>query len=134
MGNKRAIIIWSLIILVAVLHFIIGPHYQGPFKTFVSGYLIDIFLPMVMVLLPMKHCPKFLNTRFRKAAIVFLIGATVETLQYFGVSIFGTTFDPIDYVMYALGVSLGVSIDIFILSRLGERKNFSVSTNDTVSK
>jgi hypothetical protein len=50
--------------------------------------------------------------------VVLSIGAAVEVLQYFGVPLFGRTFDPLDFVMYGVGVVAGVLLELIVLSRL----------------
>ncbi len=47
--SKLIIVLISL--FVGLLHFLIGPDYQGVFKNFIRGYLIDILLPMNLYLL-----------------------------------------------------------------------------------
>ena len=49
--------------------------------------------------------------------LVFGVGAVAETLQYFGVEVFGRTFDPIDYVMFAVGIVCAVIFERAVLSR-----------------
>jgi hypothetical protein len=102
---------------VALLHFVTGPRYSGPFPAFVNGYLIDILLPFALyfLLCPQDVRHPFLRPWFVKAAPVFAIGVAVETAQYFGVPIFGRTFDPVDYAMYALGTILAAVIDTLVL-------------------
>jgi hypothetical protein len=46
------------------------------------------------------------------------IGVVVETAQFFGAPLFGQTFDPLDYVMYAVGALLAVFLDVFLFPRL----------------
>jgi hypothetical protein len=103
-------------IVVGILHFVIGPDYHGPLQDFVHGYLIDILLPF---------CVYFLISLFNRiphrwviVLMVFGIGFTVETLQYFGFHIFGSTFDPLDYGMYALGAILTWIVDVLFFAKL----------------
>jgi len=49
---------------------------------------------------------------------VFAVGAVVEIAQFFGVPIFGRTFDPLDFVMYGLGVILAAILDTTVLPRI----------------
>lgn len=112
---KRKIIVVSFCVIVGLLHFIVGPGYDGLCKTFVSGYLIDILLPCAMYLLLTVSNIKI--SRVLMAVFVLLFGFSVETLQYFNVHIFGETFDPIDFIMYTLGVGVGVLIDLKILPK-----------------
>jgi hypothetical protein len=47
----KRLVITGFALIVAMLHFIKGENYQGPFPIFVNGYLIDILLPMALYLL-----------------------------------------------------------------------------------
>jgi len=47
----------------------------------------------------------------------FLFGLTIELFQYNGIPTFGRTYDPLDILMYAMGVLLGFFIDILIIDK-----------------
>jgi len=114
----RKQVIVGLALLVGALHFVTGPGYRGPFRAFVNGYLIDLLLPLVLyVLLSLIDRPVVLS-RVVRSVIVLAIGVTVELLQFLGVPLFGRTFDPLDVVMYALGVAGGIVLEAAVLSRL----------------
>jgi len=110
--GKRPVAI-GVVLFVAALHFVIGPNYSGPFKTFVAGYLLNILVPFAYFLLA-TSTPLFIKSRTIIAATIFLVGCLVETLQYYDIPIFGRTFDPLDYAMYGLGVLLGMVVDTLI--------------------
>jgi hypothetical protein len=97
------LIVVLICIGVAGLHFITGPAYQGPFPRFVNGYLIDLVLPFAMCLLLGIQQLSALRRPIARFVLVFGVGAASETMQYFGVPIFGRTFDPLDLVMFAVG-------------------------------
>jgi hypothetical protein len=126
MKNKKSIyLIVVLAILVGVLHFFIKP-YQGVFKDFVHGYLIDIMLPMVIYLLLQVSLRNRVTTfwsRIIGAVFTFLIGTSVELFQMKGIPVFGNTYDPLDILMYGIGVTLGIAIDLLILKRLEQSVN-----------
>lgn len=46
-----------------------------------------------------------------KAGIVFLLVALAEVSQYFGLNILGRTFDPMDIIVYAVGVLTASLVD-----------------------
>jgi len=120
-SNKSLYLIVAISLFVGFLHFLIGPNYDGPFKIFMSSYLIDIMLPMNIYLLAQLFLRKNIrdkSARIYGALLTFLIGLTVETLQYFNINVFGSTFDPWDILMYGLGVLLGLSIDLTIISKM----------------
>jgi hypothetical protein len=117
-ARRKLFICFAIMIPVALLHFVVGPQYRGPYRNFVNGYLIDIILPFAVYFL--LTIPKNLLSRksWLRAGIVFAIGATVETAQYFGLAVLGQTFDPLDYVMYAGGVLCAIIFDKFIFPRI----------------
>jgi len=117
-GNARKGIVVAVALSVGALHFVVGPGYDGPWPGFVRGYLIDLALPFSMYLLLGLVEARPWTSRGWRAACVFGAGAAVETLQYAGLEVFGRTFDPLDYLMYALGVGAGVLFEAVVLARL----------------
>jgi hypothetical protein len=114
---KRKVIVVSIAVVVGLLHFVTGPRYEGPFPAFVNGYMIDILLPFAMYLVLGVAMIRILRSGIVRGVFVFAIGAITETLQYFGVPIFGRTFDLLDYLMFGVGIGLGVVFERFVLSR-----------------
>lgn len=114
MGKRKTFVI-SISVFVGLLHFIIGPNYNEPFSIFVNSYLIDILLPFSLYYLFTVN--KKPDKKIPAAIAVFLIGFSVETLQYFNIYVFGSTFDPVDYLMYTLGVISALILDITIISK-----------------
>lgn len=123
MANRRTAIVVIIAVAVGLLHIVTGPNYKGPFPLFVNGYLIDILLPFSMYLVAglVKH--PLLSVNYFRAMAVVVIGFTVETLQYFNIEILGRTFDPLDYLMYAIGVFLGIFFEVKVLSCLPDQGN-----------
>jgi hypothetical protein len=126
MKNKKSTyIIVSISLFVGLLHFVIGPDYQGIFKEFVRGYLIDLLLPMNLYLLLQIALRKHISVkkaRIISALFVFAFGTTVEILQFFDIDFFGSTYDPLDLLMYGLGIGLGIIIDLTIIDKLEKQK------------
>jgi len=119
-NKKSSYIIVSISIFVGLLHFVIGPDYQGIFKYFIRGYLIDILLPMNLYLLMQISIRK--NIPVNKARIIgalftFAFGAIVEILQLYEIEFLGRTFDPCDILMYFIGIGLGIVIDLTIIDK-----------------
>lgn len=109
----RKPVVAAICLAVGALHLFTGPHYRGPLRAFVTGYLIDLVLPFSLVLLlgvGLDRSPRFRFPLVRAAA-VFLLGAAVEFLQYLGVPLFGRTFDPLDLLMYATGAIAGLAFE-----------------------
>ena len=55
---------------------------------------------------------------YTKASAVYILCALSETLQYFGVLALARVFDPLDYVIYALGVVFAALFDRVIFKRI----------------
>jgi hypothetical protein len=115
---NRKVIVVLIALVVGLLHFLTGPTYRGPLPAFVNGHLIDILLPFAMyLLLGITRLP-ILRSGLLRGVFVFAIGAVTETLQYFGVPVFGRTFDPLDYLMFGVGIGLAVAFEKIVLSRI----------------
>lgn len=121
MKNKKSTyIIVSISIFVGLLHFVIGPDYQGIFKHFIRGYLIDILLPMNLYLLiqiSLRKNISVIKARIIGAIITVAFGTIVEIFQLYEIEFLGRTFDPWDLLMYVIGVGLGVVIDLTIIDK-----------------
>ena len=114
----KKLIITIIALTVGALHFLKGENYQGPFPIFVNGYLIDILLPMTLYLLMSLFQNKLIRSSLFRACAVFGFGCVVEAFQYFGYPIFGSIFDPLDFLAYASGVLIGILLDLVLLPRL----------------
>jgi len=101
----QKLIVVVICLVVGGLHVVTGPGYRGPFPAFVNGYLIDLLLPFAMCLLLGIQQSQVLRGKTLRFFLVFGAGFITESLQYFGVPIFGRTFDPVDYLMYGAGVA-----------------------------
>lgn len=115
--NRKVIVVF-IAVFIGLLHFITGPSYRGPFPAFVNSYLIDILLPFAMVLVLGVAKQSILRSTIARGTFVFTVGAIAETLQYFGVPIFGRTFDLLDYLMFGIGIGLAVLFERIVLSRI----------------
>ena len=80
--------------------------------------MIDLLLPFTMYLVLSLPEHSILSSRIVRGAVVFAVGAVAETLQYFGVPIFGSTFDLLDYVMFGIGIGLAIGFEEIVLSRM----------------
>jgi len=119
-NNKRLFVI-ILAILVAIIHFIIGPNYNGPFKSFLSGYLIDILLPFFLYFLFTLK----LNRIKQKILVglgILSLATAIEYLQYRAIGIFGSTFDPYDFLAYLTGVVSAILFDLIVLEKIIRKK------------
>lgn len=114
---RARVMVGVIVILVGIIHVGISPRYHGPFRLFVTGYLVDILLPVALFLgLGLFRAP-FLRSAWVRGLMVFSVGAVAETCQGFGIPLAGKTFDPWDYVSYAAGVAIGLALEKWVLYR-----------------
>jgi asparagine N-glycosylation enzyme membrane subunit Stt3 len=119
--NRKKAFVIILSLSVAALHFIIGPNYRGPFKDFLSGYLINILLPFALYFLFTLN----LNQRRHKILVcigIFVFATAIEYLQYRGLGIFGSVFDPYDFLAYLAGVISAIVLDFAVLDKILRKK------------
>jgi hypothetical protein len=105
-------VVVAVCLVVGALHFVTGPGYSGPLRAFVNGYLIDLLLRMDVLLLGLGlETVSALRPAPVRAELVLAMGVVVEGCQYFGIPLFGRTFDPLDLLMYLLGVTAAVGFE-----------------------
>ena len=115
--SKRVLVV-CIVVPIALLHFFTGSAYHGPWPQLVNGYLMDVLVPLAFyLLLCLPEIPQ-LQPWPVKALLVFGAAASVEVAQFLGVPVLGQTFDPLDFVMYGLGVALAVLLDTVVLARV----------------
>ncbi len=116
---RRLVVIYSIVALVAVAHILrLGSYLQGALYNFYYSYFSDFILPFTFyfLLCGLEQIP-LLRRWEAKFAIAFLIPSIAETCQYFGIPVLGSTFDPLDYLMYGLGALSAAIFDTQVLSR-----------------
>ena len=119
MKSKKTIVVIILLIIASL--FIIGADWASEtVHGFFHSYFADIAIPfgyyLLLVLIEDRYIP--FQKWYTKAGTVFVICALSETLQYFGVYALARVFDPLDYVMYALGVVSAAFVDRIIFKRI----------------
>lgn len=119
MKTKKAVVVLTLLNIASL--FIIGADWASePIRQFYHSYFADIAIPFgyyfLLVLIEDKFKP--LRKWYYKSASIFTLCAISETLQYFGIYALARVFDPLDYLMYALGALLAAFTDRVILKRL----------------
>lgn len=118
MQNKRITLVVTLELVIAVL-FIIGAKW-APHDIYIlyQSYFADIFLPFgFYFLLTINDKNIFFDKWWKRALAVFALTATSETLQYFEIYALARVFDPVDYIMYAIGVIFAVIVDRTVLTK-----------------
>ena len=112
MRNKKIVIVGTMLLIALV--FFIGADWAGEkARRLFHSYFADIAIPFgyyLLLILAEDHFD-ILKKWYPKAIAVFLLCSLSETLQYFGIYALAIVFDPMDYVMYALGTALAVIAD-----------------------
>lgn len=118
--SARRMLITGIMLLIAAAHVInLRQHLQPPLAALHSSYFSDLVMPFgfyFLMCLNEPHWPLFRRWD-TKAGAVFLMASTAETLQYLGVPLLGSTFDPLDYAMYAIGAISAAIVDVQVFSR-----------------
>lgn len=115
--HKMAVIV-GVNLAIALLHFVTGSNYTGPYPAFVNGYLLNILVPFGFYLLLCLNEVSVLRSWIAKGVLVFAVASLVEIAQFLDVPLFGRTFDPLDFVMYGLGVILAAILDTTVFPRV----------------
>ena len=115
---RKKVVITSIMILIALIHFFTGSNYKGPYPGFVNGYLLDILVPFGFYFLLCLSKFPLLKSWIVRSILVFGVASFTEIAQFFGVPIFGRTFDPVDFVMFGIGVILATILDIIVFPRI----------------
>lgn len=109
-----------VMVSIGLMHaFRVGQYLNGALYTFFYGYFSDVVLPfgIYFMLEIYDSTIKFLKAWYVKAVIIFAGATLMEILQYFGYYALGVTFDPIDIVMYGVGVLLAALVEVQIFAR-----------------
>ena len=115
---RKKVVIVSIMILIGLIHFFTGSNYKGPYPGFVNGYLLDILVPFGFYFLLCLSKFPLLKSWIVKSILMFGVASFTEIAQFFGVPIFGQTFDPVDFVMFGMGVILAAILDIIVFPRI----------------
>ena len=116
---KKAVVV-GIMVIVALIHlFRVGSYLDGALYTLYYSYFSDIIVPFGMYfLLGINETTFRLLADWRlKAILVFAAASSTEIMQAFGVKLLGNTYDPLDIVMFGVGVLLAVVFDRFIFWR-----------------
>ena len=118
--NKRKTLVVLIQLLIALL-FIIGiKRLDAKWQLLYGSYFADLALPFgfyFLLSITAGNRPVLPSWRARAAAI-FALCSLSEILQYFGIYALATIFDPLDFLMYALGVLSAAFADRIIFPRL----------------
>lgn len=118
---KRRLVVISIMLLIAILHIIgIGRFLQGAWQNLYYSYFSDIIMPFgaYLLLCQVEDGSHIRLPWWVKLAGAFLLPSFLETLQYFGISALGVTFDFLDYVAYGIGAASGALVDRLLFPRI----------------
>jgi hypothetical protein len=119
--TKRTMVATGIMIVIVSLHvFRVGSYLSGAWFTLYYSYFSDVVIPFgfYFMLTPSEANVKFLRPWYAKALLVFGAASATEIAQAFGIYMLGVTFDPIDIVMFGIGVLLAAFVDRVILGRI----------------
>jgi hypothetical protein len=106
---------------IAIIHILrIGNYLSGEFFRFYYSYFSDLILPFggYFLLCAAELKIPILRHWKPKLVISFLVPALAETFQFFDIPVLGSTFDPLDYIMYAFGAISAAIIDTRVFPRI----------------
>jgi len=119
--RKRTYVIVAIQLIFA-MGFIFRPATYLPREGYIfyQSYYADVMIPFAFYFLLGLNDKsfRFLRNWKVKAAIIFTVMTTSEVFQYFGIYMFGVTFDPLDIVAFAIGTIAAVVVDQIIFPRL----------------
>ena len=119
-ARGRSIVVAGVLLIVVLVYvFRLGTGFHGWLRVFYYSYFSDIVIPFYMyfVMFVGERRVRRLRDWRVKALLVFGISSLTEVLQAFGVPLFGRTFDPLDFPMFAAGTLLAVLADRLLLER-----------------
>jgi len=119
--SRRLEVILGMMLLIALAHIVdIGGHLQGMSFNLFKSYFSDIVLPFgfYFLLCADEQWIPGLKRWEVKLVIMFLLPSIAETCQYFGIPVLGSNFDPMDYLMYAIGATLAAMVDMQVFPRI----------------
>lgn len=109
------------ILFIIACFFVIGADWASEtVHRLFQSFFADIAIPFGYYLLLILPEENYISLKkwYVKAGIVFTLCALSETLQYFGMFALARVFDPLDYVMYSLGVVAAVFVDRVLFKKM----------------
>lgn len=117
--NRRAASVGIVVGVAAIHAFRLGSLLPGLAQRAYYAWASDILLPFTMyfiLCLAERRLPGLRDWRL-KAALVLAAAWGAELMQGLGVPALGSTFDPVDFAMYGIGVLAAVILDRMLLTR-----------------
>ena len=113
-GARHRAVAVAVVVGVAAIHILrIGSYLRGTAYRLYYSYASDVLLPFAMYfVLSLNQRNLVVLGDWRAKALVILAAASgAEVLQGFGVPVLGRTFDPVDFVMYGIGVIAALVVE-----------------------
>jgi hypothetical protein len=110
----------GIVLVVALLHFFPARSYlNGALFSLYTSYFFDVAVPFALYFLLCVEGPGLGWARHRRVRglAVFAAASAVEVAQGLGLPILGRTFDPLDFVMFGVGVLLAMLVDKMLFER-----------------
>lgn len=117
----RTVVVVAVMLVIAAIHgFRVGTYLDGRSFTLYYSYFSDIVVPfgMYFLLCLNEVSFRFLRDWRVKAGVVFGVSSLTELGQAVGIPLLGLTFDPLDFVMFAIGTLLAVFVDRVLFDRV----------------
>ena len=119
-SRRRAVVV-GIMLVIAAAHIVrVGSYLPGEYYNLWYSYFSDFILPFgcyFLLCMSEEQIPVLRHWEV-KWAFAFLLPSIMETCQYFGIPVLGVTFDPVDYLMYALGATSAVLVDTQVFPRI----------------
>jgi hypothetical protein len=122
MKPKLPTIITTIIAIATALLYVFLKPEEG---SFVQKYLFNILFPMnayLIIQLIFRRMWSVAMCRVIGTMGVLIIGFGIEILQSYGVKFLAGAYDPLDIMMYALGVGLGFVVDVYVFDMIRNKK------------
>jgi hypothetical protein len=111
---RRKAVVISIMLVISLVHFLrVGTYLDGIYFTLYYSFFSDVFIPfgLYFLLCAGETSFGFLADWWIKATIVFGGATFTEIMQSFDIYFFGTTYDPVDIVMFAMAALLAAFVD-----------------------
>lgn len=115
--RKKIALVVGLMLFLSFLHVInIKSFLNSKLSIYYSSFFSDLLLPFGVYFLIAMNDWRYpvLKKWWVKALLTFSIPTFAEILQAFGIYALGSTFDPLDILMYGIGVMMAVLLEKFV--------------------
>jgi hypothetical protein len=118
---SRLLLGLSIVLFIAALHVIaVGSYLPLEMRGVYASYFSDVAIPLAFyfILCAAERRPPWMRRWQARLAASVLLPSIAETCQWGGIPLLGSTFDPMDYLMYGIGAGLGVALDAQVFARM----------------